>query len=302
MLTALLLFIWGYSFLKGKDIFSTYVTYYVIYDNVEGLNSSSPVTINGLPIGKVSKITLTPKGRLVVEIQVKTDFIIPKSSIIEAYEPSPIGGKQIAIIPNMEDFTPAKSGDTLEGRLRAGLISRVSDQIAPIQERLQSTLAGADSLMMSLNKVLDDKNKENLAIALEQLTETMKHMNAASKTMNGMLANNEKNINNTLSNLNKTSDNFAKLSDSLAKLNAAKMVKDIENTLSSINTMMSELQSGKGTMGKLMKDENLYNNLSNASRELELLLQDVRLNPTRYINVSLFGKKNKPYVAPKENE
>lgn len=80
------------------------------------------------------------------------------------------------------------------------------------------------------------------------------------------------------------------------------MVKDIENTLSSINTMMSELQSGKGTMGKLMKDENLYNNLSNASRELELLLQDVRLNPTRYINVSLFGKKNKPYVAPKENE
>src|SRR5690606_26261367 len=141
-------------------------------------------------------------------------------------------------------FTPAKSGDTLEGRLRAGLISRVSDQIAPIQERLQSTLAGADSLMMSLNKVLDDKNKENLAIALEQLTETMKHMNAASKTMDGMLDNNEKNINSALGNLNNTSENFAKLTDSLAKLNAAKIGNEIGNTLSSSDTPMSELQSG----------------------------------------------------------
>jgi phospholipid/cholesterol/gamma-HCH transport system substrate-binding protein len=302
VLTALLLSIWGYSFLKGQDLFSKYDNYFVVYDNVEGLSASAPVTLNGLVIGKVSGITINRQGKLVVEIQVKTDFPISKSSILEVYEPGFIGGKQIAIVPNLDDTILAQSGDTLQSAARVGLLSKVGGQLGPLQEKLESTLTSADSLLINLNKVLDDKNKENLSIALEQLTETMKHMNAASKTMNGMLAHNEQNINNTLSNLNKTSDNFAKLSDSLAKLNTGKMVKDIENTLNGVNAMISEMQSGKGTMGKLMKDEQLYNNLTQASKELELLLQDVRLNPTRYINVSLFGKKNKPYVAPQENE
>ena len=302
VLTALLLSIWGYSFLKGQDLFSKYDNYYVVYDNVEGLSASAPVTLNGLGIGKVSGITINREGKLVVEIQVKTDFPISKSSILEVYEPGFIGGKQIALVPNLDDTALAQSGDTLQSAARIGLLSKVGGQLGPLQIKLESTLTSADSLLINLNKVLDDKNKENLSIALEQLTETMKHMNAASKTMNGMLAHNEQNINNTLSNLNKTSDNFAKLSDSLAKLNTGKMVKDIEGTLASINGMISEMKSGKGTMGKLMKDEHLYNNLTKASKELELLLQDVRLNPTRYINVSLFGKKNKPYVAPKENE
>lgn len=302
VLTALLLFIWGYSFLKGQDLFSKYDNYFVVYDNVEGLSASAPVTLNGLVIGKVSGITINRQGKLVVEIQVKTDFPISKSSILEVYEPGFIGGKQIAIVPNLDDTILAQSGDTLQSAARVGLLSKVGGQLGPLQEKLESTLTSADSLLINLNKVLDNKNKENLSIALEQLTETMKHMNAASKTMNGMLAHNEQNINNTLSNLNKTSDNFVKLSDSLAKLNTGKMVKDIENTLNGVNAMISEMQSGKGTMGKLMKDEQLYNNLTQASKELELLLQDVRLNPTRYINVSLFGKKNKPYVAPQENE
>lgn len=94
------------------------------------------------------------------------------------------------------------------------------------------------------------------------------------------------------------SNDFSKISDSLSKANIGKTIKDLENTLSKVNGIMSDVQAGKGTFGKLMKDDALYTNFSKTSKELELLLQDLRLNPTRYVNVSVFGKKNKPYVAP----
>ena len=101
-----------------------------------------------------------------------------------------------------------------------------------------------------------------------------------------------------MNNFNKTSANFAVLSDSLSKLQLGKTVKGLENTLASVDKIMQGLNSGKGTMGKMFKDETLYNNFNKTSKQLELLLQDVRLYPTRYVNVSLFGKKNKPYISP----
>ena len=113
-----------------------------------------------------------------------------------------------------------------------------------------------------------------------------------------MIADNKSKINSTMTNFDKTSANFSKMSDSLAKANLGQTVKNLEKTLASVDKIMADINSGKGTMGKLMKDDAMYNNFTNTSKELELLLQDLRLNPTRYVNVSLFGKKNKPYVAP----
>jgi phospholipid/cholesterol/gamma-HCH transport system substrate-binding protein len=101
-----------------------------------------------------------------------------------------------------------------------------------------------------------------------------------------------------MTNVEKASANFSKVSDSLAKINLGPTVKSLEKTMANVDRMMAELESGRGTMGKLLKDETMYNNFTKTSKELELLLQDLRLNPTRYVNVSLFGKKNKPYIAP----
>jgi phospholipid/cholesterol/gamma-HCH transport system substrate-binding protein len=113
-----------------------------------------------------------------------------------------------------------------------------------------------------------------------------------------MLADNKGKISTTMTNVEKASANFSKVSDSIAKANIGQTVKNLEKTLANVDKLMADIQSGKGTLGKLAKDETMYNNFAKTSKELELLLQDLRLNPTRYVNVSLFGKKNKPYKAP----
>lgn len=302
VITSILIFIWGYSFLKGKDLFSTYKSFYAVYDNVEGLSASAPVTLNGLAVGKVNSIQVQNTGKLIVEIQLKSDFPISKSSQLQIYEPGFIGGKQIAIIPDFNDTTMAVSGDTLKSHIKLGMLAKVGDQLTPVQSKVENTLTSADSLLTNVNSLLDAKNKENLSVAIAELTQTMKTLNSATKTLDKMLANNQQNIDQMMSSLNTTSANFAEISGSLTEADLGKVVKDLESTLANVNKMMTDMESGKGTLGKLMKDEAMYNNLAAASKELELLLQDVRLNPTRYINVSVFGKKNKPYVAPEENE
>lgn len=302
VIISILIFIWGFSFLKGQDLFSSNKSFFAVYDNVEGLSASAPVTLNGLNVGKVNEITLQSNGKLLVEIQVKSDFPISKSSALQIYESGFIGGKQIAVIPNYDDNTLAKNGDTLQSGIKLGMLAAAGDQLAPVQAKVENTLVSADSLLNNFNSLLDTKNKENLSVAIAELTQTMKTLNSASKTLDKMLAVNQQNIDGMMSNLNTTTSNFAEISNSLTEADLAKTMKNLESTLDNVNKMIADMESGKGTLGKLMKDDQMYNNFTSASKELELLLQDLRLNPTRYINVSVFGKKNKPYIAPKEEE
>ena len=296
---SILLFIWGYSFLKGRDLFVHYKTFYVQYDNVEGLLSSAPVTINGLTVGKVSNINfINNTGKIQVELQIKSDFPISKSSIASIYEPGLIGGKQIMIIPNLQDKTLAESGMTLKGGNKPGLTALVAERLTPLQEKVEKMVVSADDLLKNVNSILDAKTKQSLKSSLTSLDSTLIQFKSASKNVNQMLADNKEKISSSLTNFDKASGNFAKISDSIAKVNIGETVNKLEKTLASVDKIMAEIQSGKGTLGKLAKDETLYNNFTKTSKELELLLEDLRLNPTRYVNVSLFGKKNKPYKAP----
>lgn len=300
VIASLLLFIWGYSFLKGSDLLSNYRTFYIEFDNVEGLSPSAPVTISGLAVGKVTAITLHHEtAKLTVEIQIKSDFPISKSSVVNLYEPGFIGGKQLQIIPNLEDQTPAETGDTLKSGVVPGMLSAVGDKLAPVQKKVELVLVSADSLIHNLNDVLDIKTKNNLKASIENLNATMANFSQASKSLNEIMANNKGRIDGIVTNFEKISSNFSKVSDTIAKAKIGQAINNLEKTLDGVNKIVKDLETGKGTMGKLLKDDAMYNNFTKTSKELELLLQDLRLNPTRYINVSLFGKKNKPYVAPK---
>ena len=300
VIASILLFIWGYSFLKGRDLLNDYKTFYVQYDNIEGLGTSAPVTLNGFIIGKVNGIKLqNTTGFSIVELQIKSDFPITKSSLANLYEPGFIGGKQIQIVPNFQDQTIAQDGDFLKGEIVPGLTALLGQKLTPLQEKVEKMVVNADSLLKNINSVLDAKTKENLKNSIANLNATLIEFKGASQSVNAMLADNKGKISNTMTNVDKASANFAKISDSLSKANIGKTVKSLESTLAKVDNIMSEIESGKGTLGKLAKDPTLYNNFSKTSKELELLLQDLRLNPTRYVNVSLFGKKNKPYVAPK---
>ena len=299
VIASILLFIWGYSFLKGRDLLTDYRTFYIQYDNVEGLMSSAPVTINGLIVGKVSSINLINEtGKLQVELQVKSDFPISKSSVASIYEPGLIGGKQIMITPNLKDKSVAETGSYLLGKIIPGLTSLVAEKLTPLQEKVEKMVVSADVLLKNINTILDSKTKENLKSSIANLDATLAEFKVASKSVNELLVDNKDKINSTMKNFDKASANFSIISDSIAKVNIGNTVKKLEKTLASVDKIMTDVQSGKGTMGKLMKDEKLYANFAKSSKELELLLQDLRLNPTRYVNVSLFGKKNKPYVAP----
>ncbi|MEO5775562.1 MAG: MlaD family protein [Flavobacterium sp.] len=303
VIASILLFIWGYSFLKGRDLLTDYKIFYVQYDNVEGLVNSAPVTINGLTVGKVSEIKfLNATGKIQVALQIKSDFPFSKTSVASIYEPGLIGGKQIMIIPNFEDKSVAVSGMTLMGDTKPGLTSLVAERLTPLQEKVEKMVVSADVLLKNVNTILDSKTKQNLKSSIANLDATLAEFKVASKSVNEMLAENKGKISSTLANVDKASANFAKISDSISKANIGKTVKSLEKTLASVDKIMADVQAGKGTLGKLAKDETMYANLSKSSKELELLLQDFRLNPTRYVNVSLFGKKNKPYKAPPVND
>jgi len=298
VISAILLFIWGYSFLKGRDLFTNYKTFYVEYDNVEGLATSAPITISGLVVGKVTSIKLENNGKLMVELQIKGDFPISTTSIVSIYEPGLIAGKQIMIIPDLTNKEPAPSGSMLKGINKPGLTALVGEKLAPLQEKLDKVLLNADQLLSGINNVLNKESQEHLKKTLSELSKTMEEFHSAAGSINGILDNNKGKIDGIVTNFNKVSSDFSKISDSLNKADLGKTAKNLQLTLNKVDKIMADLDSGKGTMGKLLKDDALYANLAKTSKELELLLQDVRLNPTRYVNVSLFGKKNKPYIAP----
>lgn len=299
VLSSILLFIWGYGFLKGHDLLTSYKMLYVNYDNVDGLAVGAPVTISGLPVGSVKKIELQPEsGKLIVQIQIKSDFPISKSSVAQMYSPSALGGKQIAILPNLQDASSTETGDFLKSTEKLGLTDALVGQVMPVKDKLEKVLENANLMLTNVNQLLDEKTKANLQASLQNLNQTILEFKNTATQVNGLFADNKAKIGSTMSNIDKASANFSKMSDSLSKANIGHTVKNLEKTLESVDKIMFGLQSGKGTMGKMLKDDALYTNFNKTSKELELLLQDLRLNPTRYVNVSLFGKKNKPYVAP----
>jgi phospholipid/cholesterol/gamma-HCH transport system substrate-binding protein len=300
VIASISLLIWGYGYLKGKDIFSRYNTYSVYFDNVEGLTKSAAITLNGLAVGKIADIKLAANqsGKMEVSFQVDSDIPVTKSTLASLYEPGFIGGKQIMLILNSDDTTLAPSGYVLKGTVKSGMTELVAEKLAPIQQKLELFLERSTVLLTNVNSVLDDKAKADIKNSIAELNATMQEMHQLSASANKLVNDNAKNMNATMADIKTTSGNFAKISDSLQKADLGKTVRTLESSLEKVNVLLANLNEGKGTMGKLAKDEALYNNLQKTAKEMELLLQDVRLHPTRYVNVSLFGKKEKPYKTP----
>ena len=295
------LFIWGYNYLKGLNIFDApSKTYFTEYSNVQGLNTASVVTLSGVEVGKVVAVTFNkdPKKRgwLIVEFSVETDLEFSKNSIARIYSASLMGGKSLALIPSYEGEA-AKPGDFIKGEIEVDVITSVSENLKPLFEKAGNAVESADSLLVAVNEILDAKTRADLKSSIAQLNATVSNFNAISKNVNDMIASNKVKIGNTLTNAELMAGNFAKLSDSLANSNLSATIKNLETTVNSLNGILANAESGKGTLGKFLKDEEMYNNLTSASKELDELLREMKLNPKRFVHFSLFGKKAKPYVA-----
>ncbi|MGY8887031.1 MAG: MlaD family protein [Flavobacteriales bacterium] len=299
---AILLFVFGYSFLKGTNLFQDSRVFFVKYKNVEGLATSAPVTINGLNVGKVNDIKFADgNGGLVVKFTVDNAFVFSKTSKVRIYSDGLIGGKSLGIFLEYDPKNIAKSGDTLSGAIDGGMLDAVTKALGPLEDRLTSTLISVDSMLLSVNDILDKDTRLHLKQAIQNLNGTMSSLNGASGKLNTLLANNAGKMDRTFTNLDEMSLNFSKFSDSLAQIQTGKLVADLQDVIGRFDAIVTGLDNGEGSVGKLLKDEKLYENLEGASKELEKLLEDVRLNPKRYVQVSVFGKKQKEYAAPNDS-
>lgn len=297
---AILLFIFGYSYLQGTNLLEKNRTFFVKFDNVEGLAKSAPVTINGLNVGKVTSIDFEDKqGGLLVEFTVENDFDFSNRSLVRVYSSGLIGGKSLGVFPDYSSAA-AVSGDTLPGEVEKGMLDAVTARLGPLEEKVNTTLATIDTLLLAFTEVLNPRTRDNLEQTLANLNNTTRNFTGITENIDELLDGNKEKLGSAITNLDITTQNFAKLSDSLAQINTGQMVKEMEDAISKLNAIMSGVDNGEGTIGKLLKDDKMYNNLEGASRQLNELLQDLKLNPKRYVNISVFGKRNKEYEKPED--
>jgi phospholipid/cholesterol/gamma-HCH transport system substrate-binding protein len=301
-LLTLIVFIWLYSFLKGKDFLKTTDTYYSVYDKVGGLAESSPVEINGYKVGVVRSIDFidATSGRLLVVFSVSKNFKLPKNTVAEIVPVSLLGGMKVQFVYGQGPGTYGV-GDTIPGRLAESLTDKIDTEIIPVKEKMSNLIVALDSVIVSLGEVMNPQFKKAFA-------GTMNHLNNTSASLDKVLGEKQKELAATVDNINKfthmLSDNSEKMSKTFGKLetiadtiNAAdvhasviKLKASLENTAS----MLEKLNKGKGSAGQFLNNDTLYTNLSSSLESLNLLLKDVKSNPKRYVHFSLFGKKNVP--------
>lgn len=300
-ITAILVAIFGYNFLKGENLFQKSRNFYVVYDNVKGLSESSEITISGLRVGTISGIKfLDESGKVLVTLSIDNDFQFSKKSVAKIYGGDFIGGKSMAIVPDYSVKELAQPGDTLPGQIEDGLVELVNEKLTPLQEKMENVLVQIDTMLTAINQVFDYETRTSLKNSVTHLDEALVSFKNTSDEASSLLKDNKKQFSETLANFNTASETFVSISDSLENANISESITNLSNSLANLNKLAEDLQQGEGTMGKFLKDENLYDNLEASTKQLEELLEDMKLNPKRYVHFSIFGKKNKTFEDSKE--
>lgn len=302
-LLAIVGFVFLFQYMKGKSLFTTDNIFYAKFDNVEGLAASNPVSINGLKVGRVDKIIpITEKsGQIyfVVKVIVDNNFQFSKKSTLEIFEPGLMSGKEMRI--NLAYGQPmAKDGDTLSGAYRLSMMNDISTQIMPVKDQLQVVLKRVDSLTDNANKILDENNRTEIRALLNNLNRTVASFEITSKQANALVGNNDPKIQKMLDNANlatisarTTIDKYGRVADEIDVKKLNNTIDKLSLTADKLNSVIGGIQNGDGSLGKLAKDEQLYNNLITTSDNLNKLVEDIKTNPKRYINFSVFGKNSK---------
>ncbi len=292
-------FFWGFNFLKGQSFFQpSQRSFHVEYTNVGGLTEASLVTINGLKVGQVDHIEFndTPekRGQLIVLFSMDNDFEFSKESIVKIYSPNPISGSNLAIIPSYKGDV-AVSGDYLKGEIEPGLLSSIGEKLNPIQIKLEKVIVSADTLFQRVNNILDRKTSESIKRSVKGLELTIVDVRKTLNSVNSMIDSTSVGFQETLEHTRIITENLSKVTDTLANSNLGVIMRKAEITLTSVNSLLLGMDQGKGTFGKLVNDDALYNNLTTMSKELENLLREMKLNPKRFVHFSLFGKRKQAF-------
>ncbi|MFI0428939.1 MlaD family protein [Mariniflexile sp. HMF6888] len=292
VLSGIVLFIFGFNYLKGKNLFESTDVYYTEFD-YNALDKSSPITVNGNTVGKIQDIVYDYNtGKTKVAFSVNAALKFSKNSVIKMYETGLMGGNGLAILISAEG-EQAKPGDVLPSEVEYGLVTTLSKNFSGLSDNLDATLKSTDTLMLSINRLVNDNSDAGLKRTIEELNHTLKSFKNTSNSVNAVISNNDKNIAAILEKFKTISSDLAVLTADLKNANVGATVESLDNTLNKLNTILTTIDKGEGSIGKLLKDEALYNNLEGATKEMEELLRDIKLHPKRYFRV--LSKKEIPY-------
>src|SRR5690554_221139 len=309
MVLAIGLLFWGANYLKGFNIFKEHRVFYAVYQRVDGLSSSNPVIINGHKVGQVEDVSFLPdfSGRLIVKFSiVENDFDIPDDTKAKIISSDLLGSKSIDLQLGVSQ-TYININDTLASDIEASLTESVNQQIAPLKSKAEGLIQTVDSAIVALSAIFNKKAQGDLDASftsiknsLETFERTMLSLNEMvddeRKSIHGIFVNVEsitKNLAKNNESLTRTINNIESITDSLAGAQLKETVKNASLAMQEFSAVMEKVNSGQGSLGKLINNDTLYNNLETAASDLDQLLLDMRLNPERYVHFSIFGRKNK---------
>ena len=286
-IVAIIILFFGMNFLKGLTMFSGNNIYYVAFDDISGLTTSSPIYANGYQVGVVTKIKYdyTHRQPTLAVIDVNPDMSIPKAS--EAWiESDMLGNLKLNLKLGSDINDIHKTGDTIPGKVNGGAMEKLS----AITPAIENMLPKLDSIMMSVNTLLADPSIAQTLHNAEQIT---KDLTTSTSQLNTLLSDVNKQLPDLMTKANTTLGNAATVSANLKELDLNATKQQIDLTLENVRTLTEKLNDDNGTLGLLLNNPDLYHNLSSTMREADSLLNDLRQHPSRYVNISVFGKKSK---------
>lgn len=313
-----ILLVLGVNYLKGFDPFGNGRAFNAVYDRIDGLAVSNPVVVNGFKVGQVSAINFDSRGNgalMVTFIIEQPNLQLPDDTKARIVSNDLFGTKAIDLIAGRSTDI-ALPGDTLPSEIEMGIAESVKQELIPLRQRTDQLIAGVDEILLNLQTVFQDSATQGLPKAFESIQRTMENLESTSRTLDmtveenrtalkGIVENMESLtgfINDQQGNLSNALGNFSQISDSLANLELASTLKRADASIAELNRVLQGLNAGEGSLGKLLKSDSLHDGLLATNKELQFLLNDLYLNPQRYVRVSVFGGKEKRKLSEKELE
>jgi phospholipid/cholesterol/gamma-HCH transport system substrate-binding protein len=297
--SAIVILVWGLSFLKGESLFKAENHYIAIYNKLDGLAESNPVMLSGYRIGSVENIGFVEEGnelKIIVKMKISNDFQLPIGTTAKIVNIDIMGTKGVEIIRPKTVNGYYSNGDTLRSSMDGGIIDQILDFVLPMKEDLAGFLTTSDSVMHGRNQLLNEKNLNNLSHSLEGLSEVAKHLSKNANSIDSIMRNLDKAarmLGRNTGTLERIINNFESVSDSLAVLELSKTLNEAQEALKNANRLLSTINNSNGTAQKIITSDSLYNNLEEATVRINRILDEFEKHPKKYINLSIFGGKEK---------
>jgi len=304
------LFIWGFNFLNGKDFFSRSRTIYAVYDKVEGLVTSNPVFVKGVKVGIVKDVFFVykPQTHIIVKLSLTSDIPIPHNSIAKIYSYDLMGSKAITIELGNSALM-VQNGDTLPSLVQGSLSEEVNRQVQPLKKKAEDLMLSVDSVVTVIRAIFNKNTRENLSQSFESIKNTLANLEHTTYNLDTLVGTQRNRLANIFSNIESISGNlrannekitnlirnFSALSDTLGQSNISNTLLNANKAVNDFALVMEKINRGDGTLGLLVNDNKLYNQIDGAARQLQELVDDIKRNPNRYVTISVFGRNPNKY-------